>query len=425
MQHPAATGASLLDWLAWQESLNPAEIDLGLDRVRQVWERLHIQPPEGRVLTVAGTNGKGSTVAAVSAVLAANELRTGVYTSPHLVRYNERIAIAGRPASDAAIVSAFERIEAVRGDIPLTYFEFGTLAAFCCFSEAHCDAWVLEVGLGGRLDAVNIVDADVALITTVDLDHQAWLGDDIETIAREKAGILRRGKPAFYGDTDVPESVQAHAADLDAQLRVLSVDYSLTRADYSWSWQGHDERIEGLAIPPGGAAQLRNQALALAAVEACDPALLDVLRAEPDLLAAVLPPGRMQRHDDAHCWLLDVAHNPQAGAELADALREHPPETVVLGMLKDKKAADFVAALGVTPQRWLLCPTDGPRGASAAELAELLELHPAPRRFPGVAAALEAARDGTPAGGNILVCGSFSVVGPALDWLGLYSADTG
>ena len=419
MQPSAMAGRSLRDWLDWQESLNPTEIDLGLDRVREVWQRLGITPPPGRVFTVAGTNGKGSTVAALSALLQANGWSTGVYTSPHLVRYNERIAVAGVPAEDAAIVAAFGQIEAVRGDIPLTYFEYGTLAAFCCFANAGCEAWVLEVGLGGRLDAVNIIAADVALLTTIGLDHQAWLGDDIETIAAEKAGIMRAGKPAFYGDTPVPESVRARAAELGAPLGSVGTDYRINATGSSWCWHGRTATLEHLAVPPGGAAQLRNQALALAAAEACDPALLDVLRRAPDTLGATLPPGRLQKHSDQHEWLLDVAHNPQAGAELAAALGDWPPATVVLGMLADKQAGDFIAALQASPERWLLCPTDGPRGASAEELAEILGLQPAPALFANVAAALAAARARTPAGGRILVCGSFSVVGPALEWLGL------
>ena len=414
-------GRSLDDWLSWQESLNPVEIDLGLDRVRTVWQRLGFTPPHGRVFTVAGTNGKG----ALAAVLQANGLRTGVYTSPHLVRYNERIAVDGKPAADAGIVAAFAAIEEQRGDIALTYFEYGTLAACGCFVAADCDAWVLEVGLGGRLDAVNVVDADVALITTVDLDHQAWLGDDIETIAAEKAGILRSHKPAFYGDSPVPDSVRRIADERQTPLRVYDDDYGLAQAGQCWSWQGTNTELEGLAIPPGGPAQLRNQALALAAIEAADPTLLDVLRASTDLLGAALPPGRLQQFQDEHDWLFDVAHNPQAGIELGRALASSAPHTIVLGMLADKQAADFIAALGVRPANWLLCPTEGPRGATATALAELLGLRPAPRLFDSVADALEAARAVTPPGRRILVCGSFSVVGPALEWLGLYSELTG
>ena len=213
---------TLSDWLTWQESVNPAEIELGLERIRCVARHLPIKAPEGRVFTVAGTNGKGSTAAALQALLSAAGCRGGLYTSPHLVRYNERVQIAGVEATDAELIAAFECIEAVRGTAPLTFFEFGTLAAFTLFSEAHCDAWVLEIGLGGRLDAVNLIDPDVSLITTVDLDHEAWLGDTIEAIAREKAGIMRADTPAFYGDEAVPHSVVEHAAECGALLGGLN-----------------------------------------------------------------------------------------------------------------------------------------------------------------------------------------------------------
>lgn len=418
---------SLADWLSWQETLNPAEIDLGLDRVDAVLQKLDLKPPAGGVFTVAGTNGKGSTVAALDRILRANGRKVGVYTSPHLVRYNERIVVQGRAASDDRIVSAFERIEAARGDIRLTYFEYGTLAALCCFADAQCDAWVLEVGLGGRLDAVNVIAADFALITTVDLDHQAWLGDDIESIAAEKAGILRAGAPAFYGDHEVPLAVSARAAELGTELSSPDNGYSFAVGAAAWDWEGRAVTLSGLSLPRGGTVQVSNQALALAALEVCDPSLLEPLRADPAKLSDILPAGRCQVHKDKHEWLLDVAHNPQAGRALREVLQGRQPDTVVLGMLADKHAAGFVEALSVRPQRWLLCPSQGMRAASAAELARALEpiLAAPSQRFGSVSEALQAAREATRADGLILVCGSFSVVGPALDWLGLYSQDTG
>ena len=194
------TRRNLSEWLAWQESLNPAEIDLGLERIRSVAGQLGLQPPSGGVVTVAGTNGKGSTAAVIEALLRAGGKRTGLYSSPHLVCYNERIRLSSIPVEDAELVDAFEQIEHVRGAIPLTFFEYGTLAALLIFSRHDCDTWVLEVGLGGRLDAVNLIDPDVAVITTIALDHQEWLGDTIEEIAREKAGIIRPGKPVLYGE---------------------------------------------------------------------------------------------------------------------------------------------------------------------------------------------------------------------------------
>lgn len=414
---------SLSDWLAWQGSLHPSEIDLGLQRVKTVYDRLQLKPPQGNVFTVAGTNGKGSTVSVIDTLLRANGLHTGVYTSPHLVRYNERIVVDGEAASDEAIVAAFEQVDAARENISLTYFEFGTLAALQYFSTAGCDAWVLEVGLGGRLDAVNIVDPDIAVITTVDLDHQAWLGDNIEQIAAEKAGILRAGRPGFFGDNPVPCSVRHHAKALGLELRSPGNGYSYQRkGSDQWDWQGAERQLQGLTVPVGGDVQLANQALALAAVEARDASLLDALKDNPALLAKQALPGRAQHYADEHHWVLDVAHNPQAARALRIGLAERQPATVVIGMLADKAVAEFVGALDVTAARWLICPTEGSRGAASTELSRQL----APLTggdciaCESVEVALEQARRDTPPGELILVCGSFGVVGPALRWLGLY-----
>lgn len=417
------SGDSLEDWLAWQETLNPAEIDLGLDRVRQVFKRLDLTPPAGAVYTVAGTNGKGSTVVVVDALLQQAGRHTGVYTSPHLTRYNERIAVGGKPAADEDIVNAFKVVEEARGDIPLTYFEFGTLAALQHFQSAGCDSWVLEVGLGGSLDAVNVVDADFAIITTVDLDHQAWLGDSIEVIAKEKAGIMRAGKPVFYGDRPVPDSVRQHAIDCGAELHCLGESFRFRRLDATrWQWQGVSRELTELPLPAGGVIQMHNQSVALAALEASDPALLDSLLETPSLLAGLSLPGRLQPYVDSHHWLLDVAHNPQAARALRGALNGQQPATVVVGMLADKYAEDFVRELGFEGSRWLTCPTPGARGATADELAERLQplLQDGCKAYLSVEEALLAARNQTPPGELILVCGSFAVVGPALQWLGLY-----
>lgn len=421
------TTRTLSEWLAWQETLNPAEIDLGLERVEQVYRRLGLHPPEDRVFTVAGTNGKGSTAAAIDVLLRAAGLRPGLYSSPHLVRYNERVQLAGHCVSDAELVAAFEAVEAARGDLPLTYFEYGTLAALWCFEQAGCDAWVLEVGLGGRLDAVNVVDADVAVITTVDLDHQDWLGDSVELIAAEKAGVLRAGKPAFYGDQPVPVSVRARAADIGARLGVLGVDYSFeASADEAvWLWRGDSSTLQGLRVPPGNAAvQTQNQALALAAVEAADPALL----ADEDRLRTALGelrlPGRAQRYRDVHDWWFDVAHNEQAAKALAAGLAAElsVPTTVVAGMLADKQAESFARAMHDSGDRWITCPVSAARGSDSAALAQRLSavLDVPVEAAASLEEALELARERTPPGGRIVVCGSFYVVGPALEWLGLY-----
>ena len=418
---------SLAEWLAWQETLNTAEIDLGLDRVREVCARLAIHPPEGGVLTVAGTNGKGSCASVLEVLTRTAGLRTGLYTSPHLVHYNERIRVNNAPAEDGWLTAAFERIEAVRDGIPLTFFEYGTLAAFQVFTERCCDVWVLEIGLGGRLDAVNVIDPDVAIITTVALDHQAWLGDTIEQIAREKAGILRAGRPGLFGDEPVPASVRDYAAETDAELRCYREDFSATVEGETWSWQGQAMRLSGLPIPQGyQAAQLRNQAVALAALECALPEVITDAGQVATALSDCNVPGRMQEYQDEHRWLLDVAHNTQAAGGLADWLRRtgEGPVTVVVGMLADKQADDFALALqgqGV-PIQWVTCPVDARRGRGAHDLADRLAGVVAGAITPAetVIAALSEARDNTPVGGRIVVCGSFYIVGPALSWLGLY-----
>jgi dihydrofolate synthase/folylpolyglutamate synthase len=419
------TRKSLSEWLGWQETLNPAEIELGLDRVHAVARRLELYPPTGRVFTVAGTNGKGSCAAALEALLQASALTTGLYTSPHLIRYNERIRINNQIVDDATLVDAFERIEAVRGDDPLTFFEFGTLAALVIFSDRCCDAWILEVGLGGRLDATNLIDADVAVITTVDLDHQDWLGDTVEKIAAEKAGIMRPGKPAFYGDVSLPLSMHEHAQKIGALLGCNGESYTSTVHSDTWAWQGRDVCLEKLPWPSGCAQeQIRNQAVALAAIEACEPALLS----EPDRIRTALGKlrlaGRFHEYTDAYHWVLDVAHNPQAAAALRVRLQQldKRPTTIVVGMLADKQAELFAQELAGLADRWLVCSLSVVRGSTADELAERLRrvLDEPVEIAEKVTVAMDQARERTPAGGRIIVCGSFRVVGPALESLGLY-----
>jgi len=419
------TRKSLSEWLAWQESLNLKEIDLGLDRVREVARRLALRPPIGRVYAVAGTNGKGSCAAVLEALLRSSGLSTGLYTSPHLVRYNERIRINNVQVDDATLVRTFEQIEAVRGDTPLTFFEYGTLAAFLLFSSRNCDAWILEVGLGGRLDATNMVDADVAVITVVDLDHQDWLGNTIEKIAAEKAGIMRPGKPAFYGDQPVPVSIRQHAQEIGALLGCHGESYSITTNPTAWCWQGCEVTLEGLPWPPGRAAeQIRNQAVALAALEACDPSVLSEPHRVRSVLDGLQLPGRFQEYTDDHHWVLDVAHNPQAAAVMRARLNrlEPQPTTIVVGMMADKQTELYARELAGLADRWITCPVDTARGSTADELAERLRsVLPEPvQTARSVTDGLKQARKQTPLGGRIVVSGSFLVVGPALEWLGLY-----
>lgn len=419
---------SLSDWLAWQETLNPVEIDLGLERIRIVAARLPLQIPRGHVFVVAGTNGKGTCATVLATLLTAAGLRTGLYTSPHLLRYNERVAIDSHCSSDEELVAAFAAIEAVRGDIALTYFEFGTLAALLVFSARQCEAWVLEVGLGGRLDAVNAVGGDFNIITTVDLDHQQWLGNSIEEIAAEKAGIMVPHRPAFYGDVRVPAAISERAAAVGAPLSCLGQQFSYVRNAASWDWLGAAVSVAQLPLPAGnGEEQLRNISVALAALESYNSVLLADYECLRKVLGVLQLPGRFQIVRNEHEWVLDVAHNPQAARALRDRLRhlglpDAKACTIVFGMLADKHAAEFAEPLAELANLWITCPTGGSRGTSPQALRQRIERVV---RVPIVAeesvtAALERARNDTPVGGRIIVCGSFLTVGPALEWLGLY-----
>jgi dihydrofolate synthase/folylpolyglutamate synthase len=418
---------SLSDWLAWQESLNPAEIELGLDRVRTVAEKLLLTPPKDAVFVVAGTNGKGSCAAFLEAILRTSAARVGVYSSPHLVRYNERIRVNGKEPDDAELVAVFEQIELARDGIPLTFFEFGTLAALLIFTKKNCSAWVLEVGLGGRLDAVNIINASFSIITTVDIDHQGWLGDTLEEIAAEKAGVIRPNKAAFYGDRPVPVSIRDAAKTNSAPFYCLDETYSYKLRKDSWDWFGAAVELRELNLPPaGGEEQVRNASLILAAIEQFDPGLLSSTEAISSLIAATQLPGRFQIMNDEHQWILDVAHNRQAASALREKLQhlesaEPRSTTIVIGMLEDKQVKEFTRELSGIANQWVTCTTSGVRGMNAEDLAECIEEQGIPIMAAGtVQQALEISRTQTPSGGRVIVCGSFLVVGPALEWLGLY-----
>ena len=410
---------TLPQWLEYQQTVHPRDIVLGLDRVAEVSRRLGLGRPGRRVITVGGTNGKGSTVAFLEAIARAAGLRVGAFTSPHLLRYNERIRINGQDAGDAALVAAFERIEAARDDVALTYFEFGALAALVLMEDAGLDLALLEVGLGGRLDAVNIVDPDVAVITTVDLDHQEYLGHDREAIGAEKAGILRAGKPCVLGEKDPPSSVLRRAYAIGAfAIRGYS-DYLIDDLADGWRWREPGYQIDlpnpGLEAP----AQRANAAAAIAALRALDLKVPDKAIREGVRSARV--PGRLQRVPGTPERVLDVAHNPQGARQLGQWLAEHPaPRTVaVFSALADKDIAGIVAPVAPHVSAWHLGPiTDaGPRGLAVDELARRLAeqlpadiLHPHRSLVDALAAAT---RDAGPAG-RVLVYGSFHTVAEAL-----------
>ncbi len=426
-------------WLDYQQQLHPQAIALGLERVREVWSRLGAPLPAPVVITVGGTNGKGSTVAFLEAMLAAGGMKVGAYTSPHLLRYNERVRVAGVDVTDAVLVDAFARIEGARSEVPLTYFEFGTLAAFLVFADAAVDVAVLEVGLGGRLDAVNLVDADAAIVATVDLDHQAWLGPDRESIGREKAGIFRAGRPAISGESDPPASLVAHARAIGARLEVLGRDFGwdvepgLLRF---WRKSGAGDSAVSAertvsVIPETlvleGAFQRANAAAAIAALSA----LGDRVRWRSDVLAvrvqrAGTPPflaARLQRIDTNPELVVDVGHNPQAARALADWLATNPAAgrtRAVYGALSDKDVSAIAAALSGHVDEWFLAGLDGesPRGMPVTELRERvgggLPTDSVARMFTSPGAALDAAFAASGPDDRILAFGSFFIAAVAL-----------
>ncbi len=416
---------TLDEWLVHQQRQHPDAIALGLDRVRVVAQRLGLTRPATRVITVAGTNGKGSTVAFIEAITRATGLRVGAYTSPHLLRYNERVRIDGVDADDVALVAAFERIESARlavdaGHVPLTYFEYGTLAALILFQNAKLDLALLEVGLGGRLDAVNIVDADVAVITTVDLDHQDLLGADRETIGLEKAGVMRAGRAVVLGESDPPASVLRHADQIGASAIRAGCDYLIDDLPAGWRWREPGYAIDlpepRLAAP----AQRANAAAAIAAVRALGIPMVD--QAITDGVRNAQAPARLQSMQrDGVEIVIDVAHNPQAARELAAWLTAHPAEQrtfAVFSALSDKDVGGIVAPLiGHIAQWWLCGLRDTSRGLNAETLAERLRLVLANRTIEiraDVAHALLGARAAARTGDRIMVFGSFHTAADAM-----------
>lgn len=426
---------TLAEWLDYIERQHPQSIALGLERVREVAARLPLARPARAVVSIAGTNGKGSTVAFVEAIARAAGWRVGAYTSPHLLAYNERVRIDGCEATDAELVEAFEAVEAARGETSLTYFEYGTLAALWLFQRADLDLAILEVGLGGRLDAVNLVDADVAAITTVDLDHQDWLGDDREAIGLEKAGIARAGKPLVLGEDDPPASVLRHAYAIGAPAIRAGCDFFFEPVDDGrWCWREVGYAIE-LPMPRLAApAQLRNAATAIAALRAlgtpASAAGIDdaaIMRG----VASAHVAGRLQRFErDFVEIVVDVGHNPQAARELATWLASQPAAAgrtfAVFAALGDKDVAGVAAALAPRIDAWHLAGLDaGARGQSAEALAMRLQGSPAGegRRHADVAIALTAARAQAVPGDRILVLGSFHTAAAALVALAVRTED--
>ena len=423
------SGRSLAEWLDYIERIHPKTIQLGLERVTEVRDALG-KSSGAVVLTVAGTNGKGSTCAILEAILLAAGYKVGLYTSPHLLRYNERVRIDGTPVDDDRLCAAFEEVERARGKVSLTYFEFGTLAAWEIFASRPLDAVILEVGLGGRLDAVNAFDADCAVLTTVDLDHMDYLGDTREAIGREKSGIFRPARPAIVADPDPPRSVLDHAAAIGADLQLIGRDFGFVQQGQQWMAWGRDGRRGGLAHPAlRGARQLANAAAAIAALgtlrERVPVSMQDVRMG----LARVELPGRFQVLPGRPTVVLDVAHNPQAARVLAQNLGEmgfFPATHAVFGMLRDKDIPGVCAAFRNSFSSWLLADLAVPRGATADTLARALQDSGAQGevfRFGNPRDAYAASRKRAGENDRIVVFGSFHTVADVMQGIEAAQAD--
>jgi dihydrofolate synthase/folylpolyglutamate synthase len=413
---------TLAEWLAWCEQLHPKSIELGLDRVRAVADRMAIRFTSP-VITVAGTNGKGSTCAMLEAIALQAGYRAGVYTSPHLVHFEERCRIHGEIVNAQALLPHFERVEAARRDVLLTYFEFTTLAILSLMAASRLDVAILEVGLGGRLDAVNVVDTDCAVITSIALDHMDYLGDDRESIGREKAGILRTGKPAVVSDPMPPQSVLDRAVEIGADLWTLGRDFNFSGDQQQWAWAGRGRRYAGLAYPAlRGANQLINASGVLAALEALRNQLPVTAQAVRNGLAMVELPGRFQIVPGQPALVLDVAHNPHSVAALAanlDAMGFYPTTHGVFGAMADKDLAAMFAKIGPLIDRWYFTDLPTARADAAAALLARWRAQETRRDVTASAHAdpMEALRCAVAAADpadRIVVFGSFHTVGGVL-----------
>ncbi|WP_241582855.1 bifunctional tetrahydrofolate synthase/dihydrofolate synthase [Rosenbergiella epipactidis] len=403
--HHPHSSSSLEEWLVYLEQLHAQAIELGLDRIRHVATELNLLKPAPFVFTVGGTNGKGTTCRTLEVLLMAAGYRVGVYSSPHFIRYAERVRINGQELSDQQHISSFDSLNQGRGETSLTFFEFSTLSALQLFKQSDLDVVILEVGLGGRLDATNIVDADVAVLTSIALDHTDWLGPDRESIGREKAGIFRQGKPAVVGEPDMPATINKVAQDKGAILLARGKEWSYSASSHSWQFQDIQGKLTELPLPQ---IPLANAATALAALRVSGLTLSEAVLRES--IATATLPGRFQIVQHSPLVILDVAHNPHAARYLVEKIEQLAPKGKVrgvLGMLHDKDIEGTITILSAAVDQWYCASLDGPRGASAQRLQQSL---PEAECYDRVEQAWQAALSQADADDVVLVCGSFHTV---------------
>lgn len=435
--------STLEDWLAWFETLHPKEIDMSLERLSAVLDLLALRPPPYKVITVGGTNGKGSCVAILESIYREAGYKVGTFTSPHLWRFNERIRVDGEDASDGQLIEVFQAIDDVLDTVTLSYFESSAVAALLHFAREGVDVAVLEVGMGGRLDAVNALDADAALIATIDVDHQEWLGGDRESIGREKAGIMRNNRPAILGDRDPPASLVGYARDIGAELHLIGRDFDFHRYDEGSyeeggdgeegdanAWTYEEGHVRHPALPPiafGGEVQYSNAAACVAVVER----MRSELPVHDDALRSGLREARLRGRSERHLrggvdWVFDVAHNPAAAKVFRSSVDHLPPAErtfAVFAAMHDKDIAGVLEHFAPIVEHWFLARADDKRGAPVEDLVRVLAGLGSDRveACADIGAACVAAANRTQPGDRVLVFGSFYTVGPAMTALGLYS----
>ncbi|SVA86448.1 uncharacterized protein METZ01_LOCUS139302 [marine metagenome] len=413
---------ALDDWLNWQENLNPNQIDLSLDRIKEVKEKIRFNQPEIDIYLVAGTNGKGTTVHLLNSILCLKGLNVGTYTSPHLKKYNERVTYNNKPLEDTDFIDSFIEIENVRGDVPLTYFEYGTLAAFLSLNRFSCDAWIIEVGLGGRLDATNILNPNVSIITNIALDHQEWLGNTVNEIASEKAGIISSNAPCVCGALNTGEIIGEIANRENTDFYLIGDDFSLSNGVNGSVWSSKSKTIEKIRIPNHWAqGEKNNLAIALMSIEACNSDLLPNTEALNQLLGSFSIPGRFQIFDYRIPWILDVAHNPNAAINLRERLGTielTDKNIMIVSLMKDKDLEEFVSLFEDIVAKWVVCTMNTPRSLSGDEISKRLSekglfdvtvLNDPDEAFEYI----ETINHNYNA---VIVTGSFEIVGPCIHW---------
>ena len=384
---------------------------------------MEVLPPDNLTFLIGGTNGKGTTLALIEDILIQKGLKVGGYTSPHLNNYNERICVNKKPVDDSRLIKSFKLVESVRKDVPLTYFEFGTLAAFIILNDLNCEAWLIEVGLGGRLDATNIISPSISIITNIALDHQEWLGSTLEEIAKEKAGIISAKIPCIFGDPSLPKNIEQTALEKGSDLYVLGRDFSLSGYWGRLVWQGKGAAINSIRIPSHWAeGEIDDLCLALMAIEIVDSELLPTTKELNHLLNNFSVSGRFEIIEKKQTWILDVAHNPHAAENLRKRLESLDPYkkiTAILSLMQDKDIIGFVKVLDDLVAHWIVCEMDTPRSHSVQTLQKKLIDYGISNvtAASGLLEAFSNVKNHTKKNDRILITGSFEIVGPAKKWL--------